>query len=87
MGQRFRLDADYDISTFSKEAQVILVAMKKYGMILADNGSNWYFGGVPDDRWNNDMLHELDRVTGTNFEAVDESSLIVDPNSGEAKFP
>ncbi len=87
MGQRFRLKANYDISTFSKDAQIILIAMKKYGLILADNGSNWYFGGVPDERWNNDLLHEIDRVTGANFEAVDESSLMVDPDSGQARLP
>jgi len=87
MGQRFRLQANYDISTFSQEAQIILKAMKKYGLVLADNGNNWYFGGVPDERWNNNVLHEFDRLTGTNFEAVDESSLMIDPDSGQAKFP
>lgn len=84
MGQRFRLRADYDISGFSPQVQVILRAMKKYGLILADNGSSWYISGAPDGRWNNDMLHQLDAVVGSDFVAVDESSLMVDPNSGRA---
>jgi len=85
MGARFRLRADYDISSFPPEMQVILQAMKDYGIILADNGSNWYVTGAPDERWNNDMLHQLDILTGNDFEAVDTSVLIVDPNSGEVK--
>ncbi len=52
--------------------QIILNAMKTYGIILADNGSNWYVSGAPDARWNNDMLHLLDDLTGNDFEAVDE---------------
>jgi hypothetical protein len=64
--------------------QVILRAMKTYGIILADNGSPWFISGAPDDRWENDMLHLLDNVTGASFEAVDESGLMVDPNSGRA---
>jgi hypothetical protein len=83
MGQRFRLRANFDISSYSPEIQVILRALKKYGMILADNGSSWFISGVPDERWNNDHLHELDRVLGSDFEAIDESSLIVDPDSGQ----
>ncbi|MCC6362106.1 MAG: S-layer homology domain-containing protein [Bryobacterales bacterium] len=87
MGARFRLKAAYDISGFSAQAQVILRAMKKYGIILADNGSSWYMSGAPDERWNNTVLHELDRVTGANMEAVDESSLMIDSNSGQARQP
>ena len=84
MGQRFRLEASFDISGFSPEVQVILRALKKYGMILADNGSNWYISGVPDSRWNDDTLvGELRLVKGSDFEAVDESSLMVDPDSGQ----
>ncbi len=86
MGQRFRLRADFDESGFSPEVQVILRALKKYGMILADNGSSWYISGVPDERWNNDHLHELHQVHGSDFEAVDESSFMVDPNSGQVRF-
>ncbi len=86
MGQRFRLRADLDVSGFSEEVQVILRALKTYGMFLADNGSPWYISGVPDDRWNNDALHELHQVQGSDFEAVDESSLMVDPDSGEVRI-
>jgi hypothetical protein len=86
MGQRFRLKANFDISGFSPQVQVILRALKKYGMILADNGSAWYISGVPDSRWDNDMLvSELGMVKGSNFEAIDESSLMVDPDSGQAR--
>ncbi|MGH2544320.1 MAG: hypothetical protein ACRDIB_16130 [Ardenticatenaceae bacterium] len=87
MGQRFRLRADFDISGFSPEVQVILQALKTYGMFLADNGSAWYISGVPDERWDNDVLHELHQVTGADFEAVDESSLMIHPDSARARWP
>jgi hypothetical protein len=86
LGQRFRLRASVDISSFSPTNQVILTALKTYGMFLADNGSTWFLSGVPDDRWNNDELRQLqERVHGSDFEAVDSSSLRLDPNSGQAK--
>jgi len=86
MGQRFRLKTDFDVSGFSPEVQVILRGLKKYGMILADNGSAWYISGVPDPRWDNDhLVSELKEVKGSDFEAVDESYLMVDPDSGQAK--
>jgi uncharacterized membrane protein YgcG len=86
MGQRFRLKASFDITAFSPEVQVILRALKTYGMILADNGSAWYISGVPDSRWDNDMLvSELSRVKGSDFEAVDVSSLMVSIDSGQAR--
>jgi hypothetical protein len=86
MGQRFRLKAGFDISTFSLENRVILTALKEYGMFLADNGSAWYLSGVPDERWNNDDLRQLRlRVHGSDFEAVNESGLMLDPNSGQAR--
>lgn len=81
MGQRFRLKASFNITGFSPEVQVILRALKKYGMILADNGSAWYLSGAPDERWDNDVLRELHQVPGSAFEAVDCSSLMVDPDS------
>jgi hypothetical protein len=85
MGKRFRLKAGFDISGFSEEVQVILRALQKYGMILADNGSAWYISGAPDPRWDNDILvNELGQVKGSDFEAVDESSLMVDTDSGQA---
>jgi len=84
MGARFRLKESYDISGYPPQMQVILRAMKEYGIILADNGSDWYVSGAPDKRWNNDMLHLLDDLTGDDFEAVDQSSLMINPNSGQA---
>jgi hypothetical protein len=84
MGERFRLKASFDITPYPAEVQVILRAMKKYGIIVADNGSAWYISGKPDDRWNNTNLHMLGQVLGSNFEAVDSSSLLIDPNSGAA---
>jgi len=86
MGQRFRLRASFDVSSFSPEVQVILRALKRYGMILADNGSAWFLSGVPDPRWNNDVLvGELGRVKGSDFEAVDVSSLMTSPDSGQVR--
>jgi uncharacterized protein (TIGR03437 family) len=84
MGQRFRLRADFDVSSFSTPVQVILRALKTYGMILADNGSSWYISGAPDDRWDNDALHDISRLRGSDFEAVDETSLMSDANSAAA---
>ena len=85
MGARFRLKAQYDISGFPPAMQVLLQAMKTYGIILADNGSNWYVSGAPDERWDNDMLHLLDVLTGNDFEVVDTSGWMVDLNSGETR--
>ena len=85
MGQRFRLRAEFNISGYSPHAQVILRALKKYGMILADNGSSWYISGAPHPNWDNDVLHELDDVIGSDFEAVNVSSLMVSPNSGQVQ--
>jgi hypothetical protein len=84
MGQRFRMRSDFDISGFSADIQVILTAFKRYGIIVADNGSDWYVSGAPDERWDNDLLRELKTIPGSAFEAVDVSSLIVDADSGEA---
>lgn len=86
MGQRFRLRADFDISDYSPAVQVILRALKTYGMILADNGSAWYISGAPDERWDNDVLRELHEIAGADFEAVDVSSLMIDNDSGQAQF-
>jgi hypothetical protein len=75
MGLRVRLKADVDISRFPKQARVVLQALKTYGMIVADNGSNWYISGAPNPKWNNDDLHSLAQITGADFEVVDTSSL------------
>lgn len=85
MGQRFRLKASFNTSGFSAQTRIILDAMKVYGIIVADNGSNWFLSGVPDDRWDNNQLQELGQVHGSDFEAVDESGLMVSASSGQVK--
>jgi hypothetical protein len=70
MGMRLRLKASFDISSFSAANQVILSALKKYGMIMADNGSSMYISGAPDNRWDNSDLHNLGNVTAADFEVV-----------------
>lgn len=70
MGMRIRLKAGFDISGYSAANQVILAALKKYGMILADNGGYFYFQGVPDPRWDDDDLINLDAIQSSNFEVV-----------------
>jgi hypothetical protein len=75
MGLRVRLKASVNISRFPPQARVVLEALKRYGMILADNGSPWYISGAPDPRWSNDDLHSLGRLTGADFEVVDTSHL------------
>ena len=84
MGVRFRLKASFDISGFSTTNQIILRALKKYGMMIADNGSAWFLSGAPDPGWDNTDLHALTTITGSAFEVVDVSPLMVDPNSGQA---
>ena len=75
MGLRVRLKASVDISGFPRQARIVLQALKTYGMILADNGSSWYISGAPDPHWSNDDLHTLGRITGSDFEVVDTTSL------------
>jgi len=75
MGLRVRLKARVDISHFPKQARIVLQALKTYGMIVADNGSNWYISGAPSPKWSNDDLHSLGQITGADFEVVDTSSL------------
>jgi hypothetical protein len=70
MGLRVRLKAGFDVSSFPKQARVVLTALKRYGMLVADNGSSWYVSGAPDPRWKNDDLHTLGRVKGSDFEVV-----------------
>lgn len=70
MGERFRLKASVDISGFSKTDQIILQALKDYGMIVADNGGTWYLGGAPSMSWSDDDLHNLTQIIGSDFEAV-----------------
>ena len=75
MGLRLRLRADFPTRGFPPQARVVLEALKRYGMIVADNGSDWFISGAPDPRWDNDDLHSLGRVKGSDFEVVDTSSL------------
>ncbi|HEY4976643.1 MAG TPA: hypothetical protein VII05_04725 [Gaiellaceae bacterium] len=75
MGLRVRLRAGFDISGYPRQVRVILTALKRYGMIVADNGANWYVSGAPDRRWNDDALHAIGNVTGADFEVVDTSTL------------
>jgi Fibronectin type III domain len=81
MGARFRLKAGYDISAYGTEAKVVLTAFKKYGLIVADNGSDWFFQGTEDANWDSTIISDLKNVPASQFEAVDESSLMVDPSS------
>ena len=80
MGLRVRLRAGFDTSGYPRQARIVLTALKRYGMILADNGAPWYISGAPSRGWNNEDLHELHRVRGDDFEVVDTSSL---PRPGE----
>ncbi len=75
MGLRLRLKASVDISGFPPQSRIVLTALKRYGMILADNGSPWYVSGAPDSHWDDDDLHSLQSLTGRDFEVVDTSSL------------
>jgi hypothetical protein len=76
MGLRLRLKASVDISGFGTQARVILQALKTYGMLLADNGSALYVSGTPDSRWNDDVLHALGRIKGSDFEVVDTNRFV-----------
>lgn len=79
MGMRVRLRADYDLSGFAPEVRAILQALKTYGMIVADNGSDNFISGAPDARWNNDTLRQLMRVKTRDLEVVEMRGLVVDP--------
>jgi hypothetical protein len=75
MGLRVRLKASFDTRPFPRQARIVLEALKRYGMIVSDNGSDWFISGAPDPRWSNDQLHTLHRVAGSAFEVVDTTSL------------
>ena len=87
MGARFRLKASFSLTGFSRDAKVVLRAMKRYGMFLADNGSNWYFQGTEDSRWTDNLLDQLKTVPAGAFEAVDESACQVSADSAQAACP
>jgi hypothetical protein len=82
MGAWFRLKAGFDLSPFRPDTQVVLRGMQRHGLILADNGSNWYFTGTSEPGWDNALLDQLKTIPAGAFEAVDASSLMADPNSG-----
>jgi hypothetical protein len=75
MGLRVRLKASFDVRPFPRQARIVLIALKRYGMLVADNGSDWYITGAPNRGWSNDQLHSLGRVKGSDFEVVDTSKL------------
>ncbi len=87
MGLRLRLRGDFPIESYSPQNQVILLAMQRYGLILADNGSPWFVSGAPDDRWDNELLGELRTLQGSDFEAVETASLQLDADSGQVRQP
>ena len=76
MGLRVRLKASVDISGYGSQARIVLTALKRYGMILADNGSPWYITGAPNPKWNDDVLHALGGIKGSDFEVVNTSGLV-----------
>jgi hypothetical protein len=89
MGARFRLNPDFSLpaSQCSAACQTVVTTMQTYGLILADNGSNWFFQGTADTRWTDAMVDQLKAIPASQFVAVDESCLMVDPNSGQALQP
>jgi hypothetical protein len=87
MGMRLRLKASFDISGFSATNQVILKALQQYGMIMADNGSNMFISGAPDDRWDNDDLHNLTSVTTSDFEVIDMNPVYTQTNLPQGSAP
>ncbi|GIH17878.1 hypothetical protein Raf01_60500 [Rugosimonospora africana] len=85
MGLRLRLKASVSLAGLPAQARVVARAMQQYGVIVADNGSPWYLSGAPDSRWDNDALHALGTLTGSDFEVVNTSGLMVSPNSAQVR--
>ena len=75
MGERLRLKRSFDVSQLDGQARVVARAMQTYGLIVADNGSDWYVTGTPSPKWNDDVLHTLGQIEGRDFEVVDASGL------------
>jgi hypothetical protein len=75
MGERLRLKAGVDLSGLPRQARIVARAMQRYGLVVADNGSDWYVSGAPHRGWDNDALHALGALRGRDFEVVDTSSL------------
>ena len=76
MGLRVRLKRSVDISHYGSQARIVLTALKRYGMILADNGSPWYITGAPSSKWNDTVLHTLGSIKGSDFEVVDTTGFV-----------
>jgi len=87
MGLRFRMKASYNCGGFSAELQIICAALKKYGMLVADNGSDWFISGAPDDRWNDDALGDLKQISGDAFEVVNTGEPVITQSGTEAPPP
>ena len=89
MGARFRLKSSFSLPTSAcaADCQTVVTAMKRYGLILADNGSNWYFTGTSDVRWTGDQMEQLKQIPARAFQAVDESCIKVSSGSGRAYQP
>lgn len=87
MGMRLRLKSSFDISSFSATNQVILKALRQYGMIMADNGSSMYISGAPDDRWDNNDLHNLSTLTASDFEVVTLGTVYASANVPKGSTP
>jgi hypothetical protein len=87
MGARFRLKASFDMSGYGRKARVVLRAMQTYGLVLADNGSPWYFQGDATNKWPDSVISDLKQIPARAFVAVDTSALMVDPDSGRAAQP
>jgi hypothetical protein len=87
MGMRLRLKSSFDVSGYSANVQVILKALKKYGMIMADNGSSMYISGAPDNRWDNNDLHNLSQVTAADFEVVQMNPVYTASNIPQGSAP
>jgi len=85
MGARFRLKAGFSLTGYSAQAQTVLKAMQTYGLVLADNGSPWYFQGTADNAWPDALIESLKTIPASAFEAVDTSSLEISANSGAAR--
>ena len=85
MGAWFRLRGSFPMSGYAEETKVLLRAMRVHGMILADNGSDWYFGGAAEDGWTAEVLDELKSIPASAFEAVRRAMMKVDPDSGRVK--
>jgi hypothetical protein len=87
MGAWFRLDDAYDASHLGARAHVVVEAMKTHGLVLADNGSPWFFQGEQNGHWPVGLIEDLKRIPADRFEAVDVSSIMVDADSGAASVP